>query len=174
MPQTRGKEFIPCASLTRPLSIADDAAMALALDTLAYARRLREAGFSEQQAEGQAGALAAAMTDSLATKQDVQALSARMDAFDVRMDMLATRQELRELEHRMELRFERVDARFAHVVARIDNMERHLDLRLDELEKRFDGRLDLRLSDLERRMTMRLGGLMVTGIAILAALVKLP
>jgi len=28
--------------------------MAFAIDTLAYARRLREAGFSEQQAEGQA------------------------------------------------------------------------------------------------------------------------
>ena len=34
----------------------------IAIDTLAYARRLREAGFSEQQAEGQAEALAAAMT----------------------------------------------------------------------------------------------------------------
>ena len=31
--------------------------MAIALDTLAYARRLREAGFTEQQAEGQAQAI---------------------------------------------------------------------------------------------------------------------
>ena len=45
--------------------------MAIALDTLAYAKRLRQAGFSEQQAEAQAQALAAAMTDTLATKRDL-------------------------------------------------------------------------------------------------------
>jgi hypothetical protein len=38
-------------------------AMAIALDTLAYAKRLREAGFTEQQAEGQAQALAAAISE---------------------------------------------------------------------------------------------------------------
>jgi len=60
--------------------------MAIALDTLAYARRLREAGFSEQQAEGQAQALAATMTDSLATTQDLHELEARIDArFDGRL-----------------------------------------------------------------------------------------
>ena len=48
------------------------------LDTLAYAKRLREAGFSEQQAS-QAQALAAAMSESLATKQDLAELGSRID-----------------------------------------------------------------------------------------------
>ncbi len=113
--------------------------MAMALDTLAYAKRLREAGFTEQQAEGQAQALAAAMTDSLATKQDLRELEARVDA-----------------------RFAQVDARFEHV-------EKHLDLRLAELSARFDASL----ADLERRMTLRLGGIMVAGIGLLSAIVKL-
>jgi len=164
--------------------------MAMALDTLAYARRLREAGFSEQQADGQAQALAAAMTDSLATRQDLRELEARVDA-----------------------RFLQVDARFAQVDARFDSLERHIDTRLAEFEKRVelrfeeqtrlaelrfeeqeirtgirfeeqDKRMGIRfgeqsarfggdLANLERRMTLRLGGITVAGIGVVSVLVKL-
>ena len=62
--------------------------MAIAIDTLAYARRLRDAGFSEAQAEGQAQALAAAMTDTLATKQDLHEMDARIDARFAKVDAL--------------------------------------------------------------------------------------
>jgi hypothetical protein len=120
--------------------------MALALDTLAYARRLREAGFTEQQAEGQAQALAAAMTDTLATKQD-----------------------LRELEARFEARFTGIDARFAAVDVRFDSMEKHIDTRLSEMEKRFEYCLEAGLATLERRITVR----MLAGIGAVAAMVKL-
>ncbi|WP_298139450.1 hypothetical protein [Acidiferrobacter sp.] len=41
------------------------------LDTLNYAKRLRAAGFTEQQAEAQAGALYDAVTGLTATKLDV-------------------------------------------------------------------------------------------------------
>jgi hypothetical protein len=85
--------------------------MAIALDTLAYAKRLREAGFSEQQAEGQAHALAAAMSDSLATKQD-----------------------LRELEVRIDARFMELNARFdGRLDARLADLERRMTLRLGAL-----------------------------------------
>jgi len=131
--------------------------MAIALDTLVYAKRLREAGFSEVQAEGQAQALAAAMTDSLATKQDLRELEARMDA-----------------------RFAQVDARFSQVDARFEYLERHLDTRLAEQERRLElrfaeqtARFDGRLADLERRVTFRLGGITVAGIGVVSALVKL-
>ena len=52
--------------------------MAVAFDTLAYARRLRQAGFSEEQAEVQAEALAAVVTETLATKQDLRELEYRL------------------------------------------------------------------------------------------------
>ena len=120
--------------------------MAITIDTLAYARRLREAGFSEQQAEGQAQALAAAMTDTLATKQDLRELEARVDA-----------------------RFTHVDARFDKIEARFDYSEKHIDTRFAEIEKRFELRLESRLADLERRVTVR----MLAGIAAVSALVKL-
>ncbi len=121
-----------------------------AIDTLAYARHLRDAGFSEKQADGHAYALAAGMTAALATKQD-----------------------LRELATGMEMRFARVDARF-------ENLKQHVDLRLLEMEKRIEirfsepnARFDGRLSDLEKRMTFRLGGMMVAAIAAFSARVKL-
>ena len=120
--------------------------MAIAIDTLAYARRLREAGFSEQQAEGQAEALAAAMTETLATKQD-----------------------LRELETRVDARFAQVDARFERVDARFDELERSIDLRFREQTAILRGEM----ADLERRMTMRLGGISVASVSVVSALVKL-
>jgi len=124
--------------------------MAIAIDTLAYARRLREAGFSEAQAEGQAEALAAAMTDTLATKQDLSELRTQTDTafreFEARMEagFSALRHEIRELETRMDARF------------------RELELRMDA-----------RSADLERRITVRMGTMMVAGFGVMSVLVKI-
>jgi hypothetical protein len=138
--------------------------MAIALDTLAYARRLREAGFSESQAEGQAEALAAAMTDTLATKQDLSVIHARFSEFDARMNagFAAAKQDVRELEIRM-------DSKFAQMDIRLAEFEKRVDARFDHLERHLDTRLDGKLADLERRVTVR----MLAGIAAVSALVKL-
>lgn len=127
--------------------------MASGLNTLEYARRLRDAGLTPEQAEGHARALAAAMTDSLATKAD-----------------------LRELEVRTAARFDAVGARFETVAARFDALESKIDARFDtvtmqihEVERRMELRLGERLSDLERRMTVRL----LAGVAAVSTLVKL-
>ena len=47
---------------------------AITFDTLTYAKRLRDAGFTEQQAEAQAEALHAVVDENLATKRDVEQL----------------------------------------------------------------------------------------------------
>lgn len=52
--------------------------MAAVFDTLQYAKRLKEAGFTEQQAEVQAEALAEIVDDKLATKQDLKELEYRL------------------------------------------------------------------------------------------------
>lgn len=149
--------------------------MGLALNTLAYAKRLREAGFSEQQAEGSAEALAAAMTDALASKQDLRELESRLDT------------RFAEIEGR----FARIDERFARVDDRFNALERHLDSRLDEqekrlaiqlheLERRFEHRLgehsaqfSAQLSDLERRLSSKMLTGMGVSVATVSALVKL-
>ena len=55
----------------------------LTFDTLAYVKKLREAGIDEKQAEAQAVALASVLKETsgeLATKQDVERLSDQVEA----------------------------------------------------------------------------------------------
>ena len=51
---------------------------ALAFDTLAYAKKLKQAGVPEQQAEIQAEALATIVDEKLATKRDLKELEMRL------------------------------------------------------------------------------------------------
>jgi cell shape-determining protein MreC len=57
----------------------------LSFDTLQYAKKLIEAGVSEQQAEIQAEALRELIDDKLATKQDIQMLRQDMMQLEERM-----------------------------------------------------------------------------------------
>ena len=57
-------------------------------DTLTYSKKLREAGFSERQAEAQAEALRAVVDENLATKHDIELL----------------RRDMREIENRITIR----------------------------------------------------------------------
>ena len=66
--------------------------MAIAFDTLAYARKLKDAGFSDQQAEIQAQALAEIVDERLATKQDI---------IELRRDM---QRDMQDLEYRLTIR----------------------------------------------------------------------
>ena len=50
----------------------------IAFDTLAYAKKLRAAGFNEQQAEALAEAQAELVDERLATKQDLRELEYRL------------------------------------------------------------------------------------------------
>ena len=51
---------------------------ALAFDTLAYAKKLKQAGVPEQQAEMHAEALATIVDEKLATKRDLKELEMRL------------------------------------------------------------------------------------------------
>lgn len=51
---------------------------AIAFDTLAYAKKLKSAGFNEQQAEALAEAQAELIDERLATKQDLKELEYRL------------------------------------------------------------------------------------------------
>jgi hypothetical protein len=112
---------------------------------LAYARRLREAGVNEQQAEAHAQALAAAMTDTLATKQDLREMSSRIDArfdqivtaFGARFDQVVAAFDARfdQVVAAFDSRFANVDSRFANVDSRFANVDSrfaHVDARFDQ------------------------------------------
>ena len=115
----------------------------MAFDTLTYARRLREVGVPQEQAEAHAEALAAAVTETLATKHDLQELAGAMKhdlqglAAAMKQDLqglaAATKQDLRELA--------------------------------------AGTKQDMR--ELELRLSIRLGGMVGVSVAAVAVLVKL-
>lgn len=65
---------------------------AVAFDTLIFTKKMREAGFTEQQAEAQASAIAEIIDDNLATKKDIELV--RKDIELVRKDIELIRKEL--------------------------------------------------------------------------------
>lgn len=91
-------------------------------NTLAYARRLKEAGFTERQAEAQAEALLEAVSESLITRADldlaVERLTNRIDQVDRKIDRVQ-----KELE------------------AKIDRVQKDLETKIDQLGLRLTVRL---------------------------------
>ena len=62
---------------------------AIAFDTLKFAKRLKEAGFTEQQAEALADAEAEFIEQNLATKRDIA---------DIKRDIADVKRDIKELE----------------------------------------------------------------------------
>ena len=60
--------------------------METVFDTLAYTRRLTQAGVEAKHAEALTDALRAAFNEGVATKADIARLEARMDAQDAKLD----------------------------------------------------------------------------------------
>ncbi len=86
-------------------------------DTLTYAKKLQEAGFTPRQAEAQAEALRAVVDQNLATKQDIEELRRDMKEMEggLRRDMKEmetrllhetelVRREIKEMESRITIR----------------------------------------------------------------------
>ncbi|MEA3416991.1 MAG: hypothetical protein U9R02_12705 [Thermodesulfobacteriota bacterium] len=71
----------------------------LAFDTLAYAKKLKETGFTEAQSEVQAEAMAEIIDERLATKQDLKELEMRL-----KQDILDLKRDIKELEMRLTIR----------------------------------------------------------------------
>ena len=65
---------------------------AIAFDTLAYAKKLKVVGFTEEQAEVQAEALAEMVNETLATKKDLKELEVTL------------KRDIKELEMRLTIR----------------------------------------------------------------------
>jgi DNA-binding transcriptional MerR regulator len=89
--------------------------VAMVLDTLKVARRLREAGFTEPQAEAIVEAVREGGEDAdFATKHDLSLLAA-----ELRAEMAAIRSEMREMEQRS---IARLEATKAELVSRMFGM----------------------------------------------------
>ena len=135
---------------------------ATTFDTLYYAKKLREAGFTEQQAEAQAEALRAVVDENLATKYDIELVRR-----DVKELEVALRNDLKGSEVAL-----RNDLKGSEVALRNDLKEMEVALRHEIELVRQDIELVRReIKQAEGRITIRLGALIVAGVVVLAALI---
>lgn len=79
----------------------------MVFDTLIYAKKLKSAGFTEEQAEIQAEAMASIIDEKLATKQDIHDLERKIKELEVSLkrDMkeldVSLKRDMKELEIRL-------------------------------------------------------------------------
>ena len=71
----------------------------LVFDTLAYAKKLKAVGFTEDQAEVQAETLAELLDDQLATKRDIKELEVKITEVES-----CLKRDIKELEMRLTIR----------------------------------------------------------------------
>jgi hypothetical protein len=131
-------------------------------DTLAFAKKLRDAGYTETQAEAlveaQSSVFREMLDSTLATKDDLR---------QMRDEIVG------EIREEMDARFQRVDERFMGIDARFN-----IDARFGEVDRRFQG-VETRLGSLENRvdqlglqLTVRIGGMIMISLGILLAAMR--
>jgi flagellar motility protein MotE (MotC chaperone) len=145
--------------------------LALAIDTLKFAEQLREAGFSDTQAEAVVATVQEASVGAdLATRSDLGELRSgiRLEIAELRAELKADIAELRAklkteiAELRAELRAEIADLR-AEIAAVRGEMR--------QLELRFEAKLEALKADILNRMFgLILGAVVVNVVAIVGAI----
>ncbi|MEM9243863.1 MAG: hypothetical protein AAGA27_07440 [Pseudomonadota bacterium] len=122
---------------------------ALAFDTLRYAKRLREVGVPEEQAEIQAEAIQEPIGEQLATKLDLKDVGEH-----TKFKIEQLRLEIKQLEKSTKIE--------------IKQLEKNTKTEIKQSEER----LLTRINELNYKLTIRLGSLIVVGVFVLAALIK--
>ena len=145
---------------------------AIAFDTLEFAKRLREAEFTEKQAEALATAVAEIIESRLATKEDIALL--QRDIEQLRTELKRDIEELR-LSTQRDIEGLRREIEGLRVELKRDIEELRTELKRDIEELRAEVKRDMKEMELRLKhdLTLRLGLMMTAAVAIVAALVKL-
>ena len=134
-------------------------------DTLKATQELRKTGFEDRQAEAIVSTISKAMSETVATKADLELQSAVTKA-----DIEAMGAELRAGTEalRSELKADN-EALRSELKADNEALRTELKLIRQHVESRFD-KVDLRFDVLENRLVLKLGGLMVAMTFFLLAI----
>jgi len=148
---------------------------AIAFDTLKFAKRLKEAGFTEQQAEALADAEAEFIEQNLATKRDIADIKRDIadDKRDIKELEVTLRNEIKHLDVALRNEIKQLDAALRGEIKQLDVTLRGEIKQLDVKIEQIHSDLARDLKDLEYRMTIKLGTMMVVAVAAMATLVKL-
>ncbi len=148
------------------------------LDTLQTAKRLREAGFDEPQAEALTGVLRDAQEaeqGQLATKADVAALDAKIERVAAELDAKIERV-ASDLDTKIERVASDLDAKIERVAAELDaKIERvaaEFNAKIERVAAELRAEFALIRSEMEvlrRDLTIRLGSMIVVATGVLLA-----
>ena len=119
---------------------------------------LQGAGFEVRQAEAMVDMVAHALSEGLATKEDVRELKTDLAMLDNKIDT-----GLAALDNK-------IDTGLAAPDNRIDTGLAALDAKIDNGLMSLDVKIDTGLNDVTQKLTIRLGGIVVGGIALLEIL----
>ena len=123
-------------------------------DTLKAAKSLQDAGFEAPQAEAVVGMVTHALSEGLATKEDVRDLKSSIKALDVKIDHGLTALDVK------------IDHGLAALDVKIDNRIAALDVKIDAL----DVKIDKGLNNVIQKLTILLGGIVIASVTLLGVL----
>jgi hypothetical protein len=121
----------------------------LILNTHRYVKQLMAVGMTEAQAEAQVEIFIHFISDKLVTKQALKETE------------LLLKRDIKELDVKLETRIKELETR-------IKELDDKLETRIMELETNLGSQIKL----LEKEIIIKLGGMMVIGITVLAAMIK--
>ena len=167
-------------------------------DTLKAAKSLQDAGFAVQQAEAVVGMLTHALSEGLATKDDVRELSGRLGALENKVVVLDSKIEV------LDSKIEALDNKIDNSVAVLENKIEALDSKIEALDSKFEAldskfeaidskfeaidskfgvldskiealnvKIDTGLSNVTQKLVMYLGGIIVGAITLLEVLSRI-
>ena len=125
----------------------------LILNTHRYVKQLMAVGMTEAQAEAQVEIFIHFISDKLVTKQALKETE------------LLLKRDIKELDVKLETRIKELETKLE---TRIKELDDKLETRIMELETNLGSQIKL----LEKEIIIKLGGMMVIGITVLAAMIK--
>ena len=142
-------------------------------DTLKAAQELRKTGFEDRQAEAVVETISKAVSETVATKADLQLVRSDFKLLGSEFDLLRSefdllRSEVGKLRSEMATK-----ADLQLLRSEFELLQQSVDSRFDKVDSRFDAQeksLRQEMAAQENRIVLKLGGLMVTMIFLLLAI----
>ena len=126
-------------------------------DTLRAAKSLQDAGFETQQAEAVVGMVTYALSEGLATKDDVRELQSGLGALENKVAVLDSK-------------IEALDSKIEALDSKIDNSIAALDSKFETKFAALDAKIDAGLNNVTQKLIIYLGSIVVGAITLLELL----
>ena len=145
-------------------------------NTLKAAKSLQDSGFETQQAEAVVEMVTYALSEGLATKDDVRELSSSIAALDSKIDNGLAALDSK-IDNGLAVLDSKIDNGLAALDSKIDNGLAALNSKFDAVDSKFetrfvalDARIDAGLKNATQKLIIYLGGIVVSAITLLEIL----